>query len=114
MNEIIAAAVAGLSAVAVDAAKEGATQLAKGAWGKIKGALNWTEDPKPTEVKALAERALSARPELAPQVQQIVNEYTQQVATVNVGTLGSMNLSGATVTTAKQINVGHNEGGINA
>jgi len=114
MNEYTAAAVAATAAVALDATKETATQVAKAAWGKIKGVLGWTTEPAPADVKALAEKTLAANPALATQVQQIFNNYQEQVGNVNVGTVGSMNLDGATVGTVKQVNVAANSGTINA
>jgi len=114
MDPITAAAVAGLTAVAVDAAREGATHIAKSAWGKLKGVLGWKDEPAPGEIEARAEKTLTERPELAAQVQQVVNDYHQQVAGVSVGSIGSMDLAGAQVGTVKQINVVNNQGGIQA
>ena len=113
MNEYVTAAVAAITAVAIDATKETATQFAKAAWVNLKSVLGWTTEPAPAEVKALAEKTLAANPALATHVHQIFNDYRQQVGGVSVGTLGSMNLDGATVGTVKQVNVGHNSGEIN-
>jgi len=113
MNEFVAATVTAIADVALDAAKETATAASKFAWGKLKGVLGWTTEPAPADVKALAEKTLAANPALATQVQQIVNNYRQQVGGFNVGTLGSINLTGATVGELKQANVGQNSGTIN-
>jgi hypothetical protein len=114
MDTITAAAVAGVTAVAAEAAKEGATHLAKSAWGKIKGVLGWKDDPPPAEVEARAEKALAAKPELTGPIEKIVADYRQQIGGVSVGPMGSIDLREAKVGTVKQINVAHNEGGIQA
>ena len=113
MDPISTAVLAGLMNVAADAAKDTTNHLATSAWGKIKNALGWTTDPAPAELKASAEKTLATKPEAAQQVQQIVNDYRQQVGGVSVGTVGSINLAGATVGTVKQPNIGQNLGTIN-
>jgi len=113
MDPFTDTAVAAITAVALDATKETATQAAKFAWDKLKGVLGWTAEPAPADVQALAEKTLVANPALVTQVQQIVNEYRQQVGSVNVGPVGSINLAGATVETVKQSNIGQNSGTIN-
>ena len=113
MEEYTTTAVAAIAAVALEATKETATHVTKAAWGKLKSVLGWTTDPAPADVKALAEKTLAAAPALAKQVQQIINDYRQQVGSVNVGTVGSIDLTGATVGTVKQPNIGQNSGTIN-
>jgi hypothetical protein len=111
-DPILDAALAGIVAVAANAAKETTNTLATAAWGKIKGVLGWKTDPAPAEIESKARAALAANPAAAAQVHSIVNEYTQQIGAVNVGTLGSIDLRGATVQTVKQASVGHNSGSI--
>lgn len=113
MEPITTAALAGLMVVAADAAKETTSHLATAAWQKIKARLGWTNEPPPAEIEAKAAPALAANPELAKEIQSIVNDYRTQVGSVNVGTLGSMDLRGATVGTVKQASVGQNSGTIN-
>jgi len=87
MDDFTTAAVTAIAAVALEATKETATQVAKATWGKIKGVLGWTTEPAPADVKALAEQTLAANPALTTQVQQILNDYRQQVGGVSVGTI---------------------------
>lgn len=89
MDPITTPALASLTTVAADAAKEGATHLAKSAWNKIKDVLGWKDEPAPAEIKPRAEKTLTARPALAQQVEAIVADYRQQVASVSVGSVKS-------------------------
>ena len=87
MDPITTAAVAGVLTVAADAAKEGATHVAKAAWGKIKNALGGKEDPAPADIKTRAEKTLAEQPQLAAQVQRVCDDYSQQVGRVSVGSI---------------------------
>jgi len=89
MDEYTTAVVTAIAAVALEATKETATHVTKAAWGKLKSVLGWTTDPAPADVKALAEKTLAAAPALAKQVQQIINDYRQQVGGVAVGTINA-------------------------
>ena len=113
MDPVTAAVVTAVTQIAIEVTKETATHVTKAAWKKLKDALGWTVEPAAAEVQALAERTLAANPALATQVQQIVNDYRQQVGGVSVGTQGSMDLRGATVGTVKDVNIGHNSGTMN-
>jgi len=113
MDPFVTAAVTAITQVAIEVTKESTSHYAKAAWKKLKDALGWKDEPAAADVQALAEKTLAADPALATQVAQIVNDYRQQVGGVSVGTLGSINLDGATVGTVKQANVGQNSGTIN-
>ncbi len=113
MDPVASAALAGLMLVATDAAKETASKLATSAWGKIKAKLGWSNDVPAAEIEAKVAPVLAAAPELAKEIQCIVNDYRTQVGSVSVGTLGSMNLGDAMVGTVKQVSVGQNSGTIN-
>jgi len=79
MEPVSTMLVAGLTTIATEAMKDGASSLAKTAWGKVKGAIGWTDDPPSVQVKSSLEKALQERPQLTTQLEIIVNDYTQQV-----------------------------------
>jgi len=87
MDPVTAAVVTAVTQIAIEVTKETATHVTKAAWKKLKDALGWTVEPAAAEVQALAERTLAANPALVSQVQQIINDYRQQVGGVSVGTI---------------------------
>jgi len=89
MDPVTSAAVAGVLAVAADAAKEGATSAARAAWTKIKSLLGWQDEPAACDVASRATSTLQAKPELAAAVQQAVTEYRLSSMNVSVGTINA-------------------------
>ena len=105
MDQVTSAALAGLVVVAAAAAKETTTKLASTAWQRIKARLGWTSEPPAAEIEAKAAHALAANPELAKEIQSIVNDYGTQVAAISTQQSGSVttgNIQAKTALTGNQ------------
>ena len=70
-----------------DYAKGIATEAGKASWAGIKGLFKWHEDPAPAEVPAKVATALTASPELAAALLELLKKDSGGAAAALVGNL---------------------------
>jgi hypothetical protein len=78
--------------VAVGVSSDAVKHAGIAAWGKLKSVLGWKTDPKPEDVRTLVTKALAEQPQLATQIETVLNDYRQQLGGVSIGTINAKNV----------------------
>jgi hypothetical protein len=92
---------AGVSVLANECLKGIASEAGKTVWESIKSLLGWSSDPAPAEIPEKIAKTVSASPQVAQQLLELLTSKQTGTATALVGTL---QVSGGKVVVAGHIN----------
>ena len=70
----LATATSALTVLGTEVAKGAASAAGKSAWEKVKGLLHWSTEPGPPDLAHALASALHTKPELLPQVLEILSD----------------------------------------
>jgi len=93
---------------AADKLGEAAITKAGEYWGKVKGLLGFKSDPAPAHLEDTVGAAIYSKPEIRPQLQQLLQQYQQVSVNGRVGSIkvdkGSVNIVGQNSGTLRMTN----------
>jgi hypothetical protein len=85
--EALAAISSAAALVGHEFLKGTAGEAGKSAWLAVKGALGWTSDPPPAEMKTRVEESLATQPELAEKLLEVLKANENPAVSRQVGSI---------------------------